>query len=105
MALALLLAAITRGVVGLVLIAADATERAHRKWQHGCFSRAPRGVLAPVENCRIFARDRWGCICPSRISIRLPTWPSEFSFQSQCVPMHRTTRLTRPRQRMRDVLH
>jgi len=31
-ALALLLAAITRGVVGLILIAADATEREHRKW-------------------------------------------------------------------------
>jgi ribosomal protein L7Ae-like RNA K-turn-binding protein len=29
---ALLLAAITRGVVGLILIAADATEREHRKW-------------------------------------------------------------------------
>jgi hypothetical protein len=31
-ALALLLAAITRGVVGLIRIAADATEREHRKW-------------------------------------------------------------------------
>jgi hypothetical protein len=29
--LALLLAAITRGAVGLILIAADATEREHRK--------------------------------------------------------------------------
>jgi ribosomal protein L7Ae-like RNA K-turn-binding protein len=27
-----LLAAITRGVIGLILIAADATEREHRKW-------------------------------------------------------------------------
>jgi hypothetical protein len=30
--LALLLAAITGGVVGLILIAADATDREHRKW-------------------------------------------------------------------------
>jgi hypothetical protein len=30
--LALLLAAITGGVVGLILIVADATEREHRKW-------------------------------------------------------------------------
>jgi len=30
--LALLLAAITRDVVGLILIAADVTEREHRKW-------------------------------------------------------------------------
>jgi hypothetical protein len=30
--LALLLAAITRGVVELILIAADASEREHRKW-------------------------------------------------------------------------
>ena len=30
--MALLLAAITRGVVGLILIVADATEREHRKW-------------------------------------------------------------------------
>jgi hypothetical protein len=29
---ALMLAAITRGVVGLILIAANATEREHRKW-------------------------------------------------------------------------
>ena len=62
-------------------------------------------MLALAENCRIFARDRRGCICPSRMSIRLQTWPSEFSFQSRCVPMHRATRLARHRQRMRDVLH
>jgi ribosomal protein L7Ae-like RNA K-turn-binding protein len=30
--LALLLAAVTHGLVGLILIAADATEREHRKW-------------------------------------------------------------------------
>jgi hypothetical protein len=31
-ALALLLAAVTLGLVGLMLIAADVTEREHRKW-------------------------------------------------------------------------
>ena len=30
--MALPMAAATRGVVGLILIAADATEREHRKW-------------------------------------------------------------------------
>ena len=30
--MALLMAATTRGVVGLILIAAGATEREHRKW-------------------------------------------------------------------------
>jgi hypothetical protein len=30
--LALLLAAVTLGLIGLILIAADATEREHRKW-------------------------------------------------------------------------
>jgi hypothetical protein len=30
--LALLLAPVTLGLVGLILIAADATEREHRKW-------------------------------------------------------------------------
>jgi hypothetical protein len=36
--LALLLAAITLGLVGLILIAADATECERRKWYCGLFS-------------------------------------------------------------------
>ena len=63
----------TLGLNGLILIAADATEREHCEWWFGLFSREPGGVRALTENCRLFARDRPGCICPSRISVRLPT--------------------------------